>query len=266
MTTDILLKNRSLAESEMLSRFKFLEEEQGEHNNAGTDLVLHRTLMRDAMKLADAGQISKQSWFQLVGTALKALEKTQKALVEAEATVESYKERVASLEELATRDELTGVYNRRGFTQGFIREMDRVERGQSAGGLLIMIDLDNFKMINDTYGHYAGDEALKLIGRTLEKETRRMDMAARLGGDEFVLLFANADKNASLDRAQKLALKLNSLYLRWQGELIPVRASIGLKSFKAGDSVEGVIAAADATMYTAKEARKKKEEKGRYSA
>lgn len=193
---------------------------------------------------------------QLAMAALTMLKDTQTALSDAKAQLETQRQRINVLETLSHTDELTTLANRRGFNDVFVRELDRVKRAQSKGGLLLMIDLDNFKGINDTYGHDAGDAALQLVAATLTATVRRMDTAARLGGDEFVVLFANADTAQAASRAQQLSVRLNSLYLRYKGERIPLRASIGMKSYKAGDTVEDIFVAADKTMYAAKSARK----------
>src|SRR6185295_9638211 len=148
-----------------------------------------------------------------------------------------------------TTDELTGIRNRRGFHESFVRELDRCDRGQSGGGLLVLIDLDNFKAINDTYGHAAGDAALRLVAQTLAGEIRLMDTAARLGGDEFVLLLSNTTKGEAAGRAQRLGQLLNNLALAWQGDIIPVRASLGLRAYAKGDKTESVFSAADSQLY-----------------
>ena len=83
-----------------------------------------------------------------------------------------------------------------------------------------------------------------------------MDIAARLGGDEFVILFSNAQRVASVDRAQKLARKLNSLTLKFEGHRIPIRASLGIETYGKGDTIKSVFDKADASMYRAKERRK----------
>lgn len=150
--------------------------------------------------------------------------------------------------------------NRRGFFQAFERELDRTTRKKSRGGLVIMIDLDNFKTINDTYGHPAGDAALQLIGKTLSEDIRNMDVAARLGGDEFALLFADARREDTLERAQKLIWKLNHLSLPWYGTDIPVRASLGIKEYTGADTVQAVFDAVDIEMYASKRSNKEKEE------
>lgn len=211
------------------------------------DFRTHRKLLSSALESADDLRMHKESLSQLMSITLAAFEKTRGEL-------DAAQKRISSLEQLATTDDMTGLLNRRGFNEAFERELDRTNRRVSEGGLLIMIDLDNFKAINDTYGHAAGDEALKLVAETLKRQIRTMDVAARMGGDEFVLLFANAGHNRALDRAQSLALKLNSLFLRWQGETIPVRASIGVKDYKMGSTLQAVFEEADATMYKAKAA------------
>jgi len=195
--------------------------------------------------------------WRLTKAALSAIRNLQTDLGSANAELIRRQNRINTLEQIATTDELTGVTNRRGFMDMFDREIDRTNRGQTQGGLLIMIDMDNFKAINDTYGHGAGDAALRLTAQTLQAHIRRMDVAARIGGDEFVLLFANADPVGAVDRAQKLARKLNALTLKFDGNRIPVRASLGIQRYAKGDSIETIFTAADALMYKAKGERKK---------
>lgn len=201
---------------------------------------------------AKSDEMDEHSLRRLATLALNLLRETQSALDSANGKLADQAKQITALENLAATDMLTGLTNRRGFYEAFERELDRARRNQAKGGLLIMIDLDNFKTINDTYGHAAGDEALKLVAKTLDGAVRKMDLAGRLGGDEFVLLFSNADLLGAVDRAQQLAMRLNSLTLRYRGEKIPVRASIGMKAYKSGDTVEGVFAAADEKMYEVK--------------
>ncbi|HEY8963547.1 MAG TPA: GGDEF domain-containing protein [Alphaproteobacteria bacterium] len=189
---------------------------------------------------------------RIATVALDMLKDSHIALEDANHQIALQRGRIEHLEALATTDELTGLTNRRGFVDAFERELDRTTRGLTKGGLLLMIDLDNFKLINDTHGHAAGDAALRLVSETLKSAIRRMDLAGRLGGDEFVLMFSNADVMAAVDRAQHLAIRLNSLVLRWKGERIPVRASIGMRPYAGGDTAEGVMQGADSSMYAVK--------------
>ena len=165
-------------------------------------------------------------------------------------------ERIARLEQLVIHDELTCLKNRRGFYQAFEVDMERCHRGHTEGGLLALLDLDNFKDINDTYGHAAGDACLRLFARTLEQQIRSMDTAGRLGGDEFVLLLSNTTKTQAVQRLQVLVKRLNNLSMAWEGEIIPVRASLGLKEYNAQSDIADIFSAADDELYDNKRIRK----------
>lgn len=164
--------------------------------------------------------------------------------------------RIELLEELVYRDDLTGLLNKRAFDDLITREFDRCRRGHSQGGLLVMIDLDNFKNINDTHGHGAGDACLQRVGRALMSSIRPMDGAARLGGDEFALLLCNADKCEAVNRIQELAWQLNHLTFTWDGIDIPIRASVGVREFSGYESPTEVMHAADASLYACKSHQK----------
>lgn len=202
----------------------------------------------------------KDGWERSMSATLALLKQAHNMIEQAEDTIFAQEKRIRQLEKVATTDELTSMLNRRGFYDAFTGELDRCSRGLVNGGLLVLIDLDNFKMINDTYGHLAGDAALRLVGRTLKNEIRAMDCAARLGGDEFVLLLSHTTKRDAAARAQNIGWKLNNLSLAWYGEEIPVRASLGLKDFGAGDKADMIFNAADAGLYEQKEARKNRTE------
>lgn len=205
---------------------------------------------------SDERDLERDGWWRVLSAAIAMVKHAYALIQENEQMISQNQRRIAELEKLVMVDELTGLFNRRGFFEMFARELDRASRGHSHGGLLIVIDLDNFKTINDTYGHMAGDAALRLVGRTLKDNSRAMDVCARLGGDEFVLLLANADKDKALVRAQNLIKQLNHLSLVWYGAEIPVRASLGLKEYGAGDTAEGIFGAADEKLYAQKQSNK----------
>lgn len=220
-------------------------------------LPIDQTLVLSSLnELASEDKKDVHNIWNLAKNALVALRKIQTELGKAHKEILSKETRIQELEDLLTTDELTKILNRRGFIDMFEKELDRTNRAISTGGVLIMIDLDNFKIINDTYGHDAGDKALQLVAQTLSIYIRKMDCAARLGGDEFIVLFSNTDQASSLDRAQKLARKLNSLTLSYNGHRIPVRASMGIEPYNKGQSMQGIFKNADAKMYKEKEARK----------
>ena len=201
-------------------------------------------------------ETSRGGLWRLLSATMAVLNHTHAELDRAKELLMDYEVRMAHLEHIATSDELTGLKNRRGFVEAFNQELDRVNRGLSSGGILVLIDLDNFKMINDTYGHLAGDECLKLVAKTLHNTIRMMDTACRLGGDEFVLLLANADKEQAVDRIQNLAWELNHLTLEFDGRIIPICASVGIKAYQGGDCADSVFSAADSALYAHKESRK----------
>jgi len=252
MVSDAVLKGKTF-ESKGVESMLFDDSAADLSTDQGREL--HSRL--NALKMRDMDDASLR---RIATVALDMLKDSHVALEEANRQISLQHGRIQHLEALATTDELTGLTNRRGFVDAFERELDRTTRGLTKGGLLLMIDLDNFKNINDAHGHAAGDAALRLVAETLHGAIRRMDLAGRLGGDEFVLLFSNADVMAAVDRAQHLAIRLNSLILRWKGERIPVRASIGMRPYAGGDSAEGVMQGADASMYAVKLSRSKKKE------
>ncbi len=219
---------------------------------AGDAQLLHKSLSESLEQHAR----EKDGWERSMSATMALLKQAHGMIEHAEDVIFHQEKRIRELEKVATTDELTGMLNRRGFYDAFTGDIERCNRGLIKGGLLVLIDLDNFKNINDTYGHLAGDAALRLVGRTLKNEIRAMDAAARLGGDEFVLLLSHTTKGDAASRAQNIGWKLNNLSLAWNGEEIPVRASLGLKGFGPGDTAEIIFNAADEGLYEQKEIRK----------
>ena len=211
-------------------------------------------------QVLDHHALEKDSWERSISATLALLTQAHNMIEQAEDKIFAQEQRIRQLEKVATTDDLTDILNRRGFYDAFQGDLDRCKRGLIKGGLLVLIDLDNFKNINDTYGHLAGDAALRLVGHTLKNEIRAMDAAARLGGDEFVLLLSHTNKQDAAARAQNIGWKLNNLSLAWNGDEIPVRASLGLKNFVAGDTADIIFNAADQGLYQQKEARKSSKE------
>ena len=184
------------------------------------------------------------------------LKSAYQMLEHAEQGLQERDQRINALENIITTDELTRLTNRRGFYASFRGELDRTNRDNNQGGILIMIDLDHFKTINDTFGHLAGDEALRTIGTFLLSTIRDMDIAARIGGDEFILLFSNTSISDAMKRIKRLGTDLNNLSFQWEGKTIKLHASLGLKEYKQGDSIDGIIEGADKSMYQNKESKK----------
>jgi len=154
---------------------------------------------------------------------------------------------------LVDHDPLTNLYNRRYFQQQFEKQLSIAERYQETGAILFF-DLDQFKYINDTSGHKAGDELLVIITNTLRKLIRVSDTLARLGGDEFAILIPETNAEGATQLAIKILNSLKELEFNPAGYNHKVSASIGIALFPQGGlNVQDLMANADLAMYHAKE-------------
>jgi diguanylate cyclase (GGDEF)-like protein len=154
----------------------------------------------------------------------------------------------------AVRDGLTGLYNRRAFDDLLMRAMAREER--QAGRLaLLLLDLDHFKKLNDTYGHPAGDAALRITAQILERHLRKADQAARFGGEEFVAILPGTDETGAQRLAERMREALVKHTFIFEGARIALSASFGVAIAPAdGAEPEALLAAADRALYAAKQA------------
>lgn len=177
------------------------------------------------------------------------------AMTEAQRRIERQEKRIRELESLSVTDELTGLFNRRGFDMHLGKALAQSKRGERRG-VVLMIDLDRFKQINDTYGHAAGDGFLQTVAAVLTADVRECDVVARLGGDEFAVLMTDLDRGSCASRAQALSDRLNGHAVDWNGTILPISASIGFVDYSAGDSPVRVLERADKLMYLQKNARR----------
>lgn len=138
--------------------------------------------------------------------------------------------------DFARIDHLTGIYNR--------RILDSVRRYS----VVVMCDIDNFKNINDTYGHDKGDEILKQVAKTLSKNIRFDDVVCRYGGDEFLIIFTGCDEKVVVNRIIEIKKEL----LRVIPDL-KISLSSGISSYKAGSTLKDTITEADVALYKSKE-------------
>ena len=158
-------------------------------------------------------------------------------------------DKAQALVELSQTDELSGLNNRRVLNKELSRELNRSRR---YGGtfILMMLDVDHFKSLNDQYGHLYGDTAIKKIATLLKEESRDTDCCIRYGGDEFVILLPNTHANHGIDIAHRLKEKIANT----GGELHLLTASIGLAIVDKFDIEEAcIIDLADQCVYQAKE-------------
>ena len=164
-------------------------------------------------------------------------------------TLLEFKAYLDSCEEAAFTDHLTGLANRRRFERQLEREVGRVLRFERPFSLL-MVDIDNFKNLNDTFGHDAGDDAIRRISRVLREGTRGIDLAARIGGEEFAVLLVETSKSGGLDVAERLRLAIKALETPAGGR---ITASFGVAECPTdAQTASGILKAADVALYEAK--------------
>lgn len=154
----------------------------------------------------------------------------------------------------ATIDSLTGLHNRRGFDETLARLLMEDKAG-SRNGALILLDIDNFKQVNDTYGHLVGDKVLVGVAKQLSKQMRGSDYLSRFGGDELAILLLDTSLAAAITVAENLRNSISRL--RWRHpksgkEVAQITISIGIASIKPNDSVEVLLERCDKALYRAK--------------
>lgn len=167
--------------------------------------------------------------------------------------VAELQERVEQLDALAHQDSLINLPNRRGFMRELERLVDRAKRYDHKAAMLY-VDLDGLKMINDTFGHRAGDEALIQVAELLTHGVRRSDVVARIGGDEFGILLENADEQSAHDTAARLVDLICGCEFTHDGDSLPLSVAIGVGLIDGQDGPETVMARADEEMYRRKAA------------
>jgi diguanylate cyclase (GGDEF)-like protein len=158
-----------------------------------------------------------------------------------------------TLQHQAIRDSLTGLFNRRYLDETMVREIHRAQRKGAPLGV-IMLDLDHFKRFNDTYGHEAGDNLLRILGEFLLTQVRYEDVPCRYGGEEFVLIMPEASLDVVKARAKEIREKVPQLQVLHRGQLLEsTTVSLGVAMLPDhGATVEDLLRAADDAMYQAK--------------
>lgn len=152
---------------------------------------------------------------------------------------------------LATHDPLTGLANRRSLEEAMQRVTARARRGIPSA--LLFVDIDNFKVVNDTLGHAAGDKALVTLARLLQDELRTEDLMARLGGDEFALLLEGISIEEASVVAERLRLAVEQFCLTLDDRRFNLSLSIGLVVIDGRQTSLEILSQADAAIYRAKE-------------
>lgn len=164
----------------------------------------------------------------------------------------SYQKRLEEQIIKSKQDGLTKLNNRGAFDEFFSNSIEQWKE-QEYPLSIVVIDLDDFKRINDTYGHSAGDKTLKVIANTIAKKTDKKAFVARFGGEEFVIIFPHLDKNTLLDTLNLLRTNISSLPFTFKNNKVSMTTSIGCTHIKLNDNIRTSFERADAALYQAKE-------------
>ncbi len=158
------------------------------------------------------------------------------------------------LERLTRQDGLTGLFNRNTFVELSTNELKRAKR-QGSATTILLLDLDHFKRVNDTWGHPAGDAVLRNVAQNMVNTVRSTDLVGRLGGEEFIVLLPHTTAESGRKIAEKIRQRLEQSDVRWEGHRIAVTASIGLSSTTADEEREfdSLYTEADKALYLAKQ-------------
>ncbi|MGB7815715.1 MAG: GGDEF domain-containing protein [Methylotenera sp.] len=187
---------------------------------------------------------------------------SREVLLQQRDNVESAQEKIRSLQEELTQlseavrvDQLTGVLNRRGLDEAMVREISRAKRG---GGQLsvALLDIDNFKRLNDTYGHHVGDTALQHLAKTIKETIRPTDVVSRFGGEEFVILLPDTDLSQAVMTIQRLQRALTKQFFMGNNDRLLITFSAGVALLRKDEEEASVLHRADQSMYLAKKTGK----------
>ena len=169
------------------------------------------------------------------------------------AEVSRLESRVEELDRLAHRDPLVPLFNRRGMLRELETMIARHDRHGSPAAVLF-VDLNDLKLLNDSFGHMGGDAALVTVAEKLVEGTRATDCVARLGGDEFCILLDHADEKSAIETAERLVDIIACEECLFEGSPMPLSVAIGVTLIEKGDTPATVLARADKAMYRVKAA------------
>lgn len=242
-------QTQQIAGGDLSQRVRFMGDFSTAFNNMVESLENSRsTLLSRAKELAKGREI-----------AIKLLLDAQTAQAQAEAAVARLQEQIeenrrleGQLQEQVIRDPLTGCFNRRYLVETIDREFARAER-EGYPISILMADIDQFKLTNDTYGHMAGDAVLQTLGKLLHHKTRAGDIVCRYGGEEFLLVLSNILLADALDRAEEYRREIEDLSVDYSGIKLKITVSIGVAAYPRHGKTSGeVTEAADHALYQAK--------------
>tara|TARA_R110002072_G_scaffold114038_3_gene243961 strand:- start:56 stop:772 length:717 start_codon:yes stop_codon:yes gene_type:complete len=174
----------------------------------------------------------------------------------AEQHISEQQQRIRELEALSSTDELTGLANRRGLIE-FANRLLATARRHQEQGVLCYLDLNDFKKINDEFGHETGDRALCLLAETIQKNLRSSDFVARIGGDEFIFILTHTNTENGRLRAAIIEREITAADLSARDRKIRLSVSIGVTGYDGKTTLDDLLRRADEDMYHNKHGRKK---------
>ncbi len=260
----------STVQSAVTSTMLVQEKNKDEHKKLNEQLQLQITEMANGLDQANSLvdiKVDINSKLKAIATTLdkkSAIEITQqteleKKLVEMQDKVNtlelqsrSFEKRIQEQHAKSLQDALTKLYNRAAFDEHFAKEFVRCQHNDKPLALVVA-DLDNFKRINDTYGHTAGDKTLQVIANTFKKHLDDIGFIARYGGEEFVFIFTDKEKDSLLRTLNLLREKIAKLPFKFKNNKVSMTLSIGVTYIKKEDNVHIAFERADTALYQAKE-------------
>jgi len=180
---------------------------------------------------------------------------TKKQADEAENRIKELEQELMQVSELVREDQLTGALNRRGLDEAIGVELKRAERTRAPLSLSL-IDIDDFKKLNDTLGHQVGDRALTHLTQVIKETVRPTDAVGRYGGEEFVVILPDTDLNAAVEIIQRLQRDLTKKFFLHNNEKVLVTFSAGVALRGEAEDQEDWLGRADKAMYQAKQTGK----------
>lgn len=179
------------------------------------------------------------------------LESARRLAAEHEARVRALEQELQAISQQAREDNLTRALNRRGLTEAFVTEVARAER-KNAPLCLALLDVDDFKLLNDRYGHATGDEALVYLANIMRKALRPIDIVARYGGEEFVILMPDTPIDMAAEVMRRTQRELTRHFFLHDNERLLITFSAGVAEYRPGEDQYALIDRADAALYVAK--------------
>ncbi|PTN11622.1 GGDEF domain-containing protein [Nitrosomonas aestuarii] len=223
-------------------------ERYSEQINQTDDLGMLNHLLLEIMKDTRQMQESTQNYRDGFLAACAEVETAQEKIVQLESELQQMSEKVHE-------DHLTGILNRRGLDLAFEREMSRAQR-QQLPICYGVLDIDNFKVLNDIHGHKVGDEALVYLVNAVKNVTRIDDVIARYGGEEFVILLPNTGMKAAVEVLSRIKRDLTKKFFLHEHKKILITFSAGVAECKQGETQESIFKRADEALYRAKKGGK----------